>query len=543
MRYEGKYSIGIDIGDASVGYAVIDCNGNVLKFKGRNMLGVRLFDMGSTAKTRRIFRNTRRRYSRRKERIKFLREIFNDEVMKVDENFFKRMDEGFLWLEDKSTGQKYTLFNDMHFRDSEYYGMYPTIYHLRQALCTSDKKEDIRLIYLALHHIIKYRGNFLSEGQKFDSGSNDIVEEFVNLKIELNERLGIDLAGTEETFKAIQEVLLNKTTAKKAKLERITDILVEEGNDKKYIKQLCSLMLGYNADLSVIFRKENLEKTSFSNSKYEEEEDAIMAVLEDNANILECIKKIYSWYTLQGILQGETRLCDAMVNKYNKHKYDLSILKKLFRECSREGYEQVLKKYGVDKNYDRYIQGEKKCTQEELYSTIKKYIDNIQDDRFLTDKEYIKKEIEDNNFLPLINSKSNSAIPYQLHEQELLEIIEKQGEFYPFLRENKDKMDAILRFKIPYYVGPLYPGKFSWIERNNEKITPWNWEEVIDADNTAEKFIKRMTNKCTYIYEEDVLPKYSLLYSEYTLLNELNKIRINGRFIPCQDKEKFIDEL
>lgn len=264
MRYEGKYSIGIDIGDASVGYAVIDCNGNVLKFKGRNMLGVRLFDMGSTAKTRRIFRNTRRRYSRRKERIKFLREIFNDEVMKVDENFFKRMDEGFLWLEDKSTGQKYTLFNDMHFRDSEYYGMYPTIYHLRQALCTSDKKEDIRLIYLALHHIIKYRGNFLSEGQKFDSGSNDIVEEFVNLKIELNERLGIDLAGTEETFKAIQEVLLNKTTAKKAKLERITDILVEEGNDKKYIKQLCSLMLGYNADLSVIFRKENLEKTSFS---------------------------------------------------------------------------------------------------------------------------------------------------------------------------------------------------------------------------------------------------------------------------------------
>lgn len=546
MKYEGKYSIGLDMGTNSVGYAVIDKDGNVIKFRKKNMMGVRLFEDGKTAQQRRISRNTRRRYSRRRERIKFLREIFNDEILSIDENFFKRMDEGFLLIEDKSTGQKKTLFNDIPFSDGDYYSAYPTIYHLRKALCESNKKEDIRLIYLALHHIIKYRGNFLSEGQKFDSSSNDIIGEFVFLSEEINEKLDIGLNGNEDKFTKIKEELVKKNVTKREKLENIIDIWGKDKENEKCLKQICSLILGYKGDLAVIFRKEELEKISFSDNKYEENEDKIIAELGDNASILECIKKIYSWYTLQDILQGKNKLCDAMVNKYEKHRNDLKLLKNMFRECSREGYEKVLKKYGVDKNYERYIQGEKKCTQKELYDTIEKYMKVINDERFLDAKQYITKEIEENNFLPLINSKANSAIPYQLHEDELVTILEKQGEIYPFLRENKEKIVAILKFKIPYYIGPLYPGefKYAWLDRDNgKKITPWNWDEVVDIDATAEKFIKKMTNKCTYIYDEDVLPRYSLLYSEYVLLNELNKIKINGRFISYEDKNRFIQDL
>ncbi|MBQ3544292.1 MAG: type II CRISPR RNA-guided endonuclease Cas9 [Lachnospiraceae bacterium] len=558
MRHKGMYSIGIDIGTGSVGYVVIDENGNVLKIKRKNMMGVRLYEHASSSKAnqitpahqRRNFRNARRRYSRRKERIKFLRGFFYDEIMKIDENFFKRMDEGFLWLEDKSTGQKHTLFNDIHFTDSNYYSNYPTIYHLRQSLCQNNKKEDIRLIYLALHHIIKYRGNFLKEGQSFDYSSNNIIEEFINLKIEFNEKLDMDFKGKDSDFKEIQCILLNKTKVKKEKVEDIVNILVKAGNDRKYVKQLCNFMIGNKADLSIVFKNDELKRSiSFTDNKYEEEEDALILMLEEKASILESIKKIFSWYTLQDILQGEQRLCDAMVNKYNKHSEDLKLLKKVFRECSRDGYEKVLKKYGAEKNYVRYILGEKKCTQKELYDTIKKYLKDIEDDRFVNDIEYIKKEMDEFNFLPRLNSKSNSAIPYQLHERELIEILNLQGEFYPFLKENKEKINAILRFKIPYYIGPLYQdmmveNKFSWIERSTEKITPWNWDKgIIDIDKTAEIFIKRMTNKCTYIYEEDVLPKYSLLYSEYILLNELNKIRINGKRIPIEDKKRFVDDL
>ena len=55
----------------------------------------------------------------------------------------------------------------------------------------------------------------------------------------------------------------------------------------------------------------------------------------------------------------------------------------------------------------------------------------------------------------------------------------------------------------------------------NVVITPWNWDQVIDRGASAEKFIMRMTGKCTYLQGEDVLPKCSLLYEEFCVLNEL----------------------
>lgn len=73
-------------------------------------------------------------------------------------------------------------------------------------------------------------------------------------------------------------------------------------------------------------------------------------------------------------------------------------------------------------------------------------------------------------------------------------ILRRQGEFYPFLKENQDKIERILTFKIPYYVGPLArkDSRFAWAEfKSDEKITPWNFEEVVDKEVSAEKFIQR----------------------------------------------------
>lgn len=50
-----------------------------------------------------------------------------------------------------------------------------------------------------------------------------------------------------------------------------------------------------------------------------------------------------------------------------------------------------------------------------------------------------------------------------------------------------------------------------------------------------------MTNKCTYIKGKNVIPKNSLLYSEFTLLNELNNIRCNGEKLPVSIRNKIID--
>lgn len=70
-----KYNIGLDIGTNSVGWAVTDENAHLLKFKGKNMWGVRLFEKGETAATRRGYRSTRRRLARRKQRLEQLQEI------------------------------------------------------------------------------------------------------------------------------------------------------------------------------------------------------------------------------------------------------------------------------------------------------------------------------------------------------------------------------------------------------------------------------------------------------------------------------------
>ena len=69
------YNIGLDIGTNSVGWAVTDLDNNILKRGNKNMWGARIFDEGSTAAQTRIFRGTRRRIERRKERINILQSL------------------------------------------------------------------------------------------------------------------------------------------------------------------------------------------------------------------------------------------------------------------------------------------------------------------------------------------------------------------------------------------------------------------------------------------------------------------------------------
>lgn len=68
-------------------------------------------------------------------------------------------------------------------------------------------------------------------------------------------------------------------------------------------------------------------------------------------------------------------------------------------------------------------------------------------------------------------------------------------------------------------------------------------QNVIDLEASAEKFIRRMTNKCTYLVGEDVLPKDSLVYSKFMVLNELNNLRLNGEKISVELKQKIYEEL
>ena len=159
-----KYYVGLDIGTNSVGWAVTDEKYNLCKFKKKDMWGIRLFESGKTAEKRRGKRTARRRLQRKKQRIDLLQELFAEEMAKVDPTFFLRLNESRLHMEDKQVQEKYPLFTDESYSDIDYYKQYPTIFHLRKELMENPKEHDIRLVYLAIHHILKNRGHFLIDG-------------------------------------------------------------------------------------------------------------------------------------------------------------------------------------------------------------------------------------------------------------------------------------------------------------------------------------------------------------------------------------------
>lgn len=581
------YNIGLDIGTGSVGWCLTDNNGHLLKInrKGDNgktyrnsAWGVRLFASADTAADCRIKRSTRRRYNRRRTRVIELRKIMSEMIMPVDPNFYARLDEAFLWNEDKSDKAKapFLLFNDKKLYDIKYYTDYPTIYHLRKYLLETKEKADPRFIYLALHHMMKYRGHFLYEGQTFEAIDN-IKDTF----IELEQLINVYVKEKEETeynnknnnqYEAIKNCLADNKVKNKDKKENITDIFIKVGYDNKYSKELAAAVLGYEFNVGIIVNDNSLTdedgkalKAKFADAKYEEQEEKLSDTLGERYYIVEALKKIYSWKVLHSILGDSMFLSCAMVDKYEKHGEQLKALKNLFHKyVSQDEYSEFFHqeknkegKYIV--NYANYIKGIKRLNNEtnknsnanqQLYQSIKKILDK----RAADDEVYknILTEMEQETFLEKINNVDNSAIPYQLNLIEMDKILTQQGVYYKELKDNKELLLKMLTSKIPYYVGPLNNNNkgnrnFAWMTKKagkeNEKVYPWNVKDVVDIDVTAEDFIKRMTNYCTYLPNEKVLPKESLLYQRYMLLEELSQIRIDGKKLSKEDRKAIINDL
>ena len=136
------------------------------------------------------------------------------------------------------------------------------------------------------------------------------------------------------------------------------------------------------------------------------------------------------------------------------------------------------------------------------------------------------RNIKLNKFLPKQVTSDNRTIPYQLYWNELSNLLTKASTYLPFLNKCdqdgltvKDKILSIMEFRIPYFVGPLNShSDFAWIKRKADgMIFPWNFEKKVDLDASEEAFIKKMTNKCSYLAGEDVLPKNSLLYQKFEI--------------------------
>lgn len=543
-----KYNIGLDIGVGSVGWCVTDEKNNNIKRNGKNMWGARIFEEAQTAKERREYRGAKRRLNRRKERINILQSLILEDMEKEYPNFFQMLRESYLIKEDKTIsnkilGVKHNIFSDEGNTDEDYFKSYPTIYHLRKYLIEERNKVDIRLVYLAIHHIIKYRGNFLYEGE-FREDSIQINENLDTVYEFLKEKYEINLKCEKEE---VIEILNNKNISKSNKKDMLVSCFDFEKENKQVVINVINSLLGYVFEITKIFEVE-IEKGKISFATEIENEEEIELSLQEDLEIYESMKSIYSWYILQYIRNGKEYISEAFIEKYNKYAKDLKTLKDIYKKYFKSEYNAMFKKEGTN-NYVAYNgknKGKmcKKCKPEEFLDTLKKKIAKLPDE--CEEKQGIIKQLEENNFLVKINVTDNGAIPHQLHEIELKKILENQAQYYKTLKENKQNIIELFSFRIPYYVGPLSKNQegWSWVARkSDEKIRPWNFNKVIDEEETAEQFIKRMTNKCTYILNEDVIPKQSILYSKFCVLNELNNLKINNNSIPKDMKRKIIDNL
>ena len=129
---------------------------------------------------------------------------------KVDPYFFDRLNNSAIHLEDRKEELRapHLLFNEVGYTDKEYYKKYPTIYHLRKALISEDRKFDLREIYIALAHMIKYRGNFLLEGDIISTESNikSLLEHFNAIDEHIEDmNNGLDTDIPQEMFHCTEE--------------------------------------------------------------------------------------------------------------------------------------------------------------------------------------------------------------------------------------------------------------------------------------------------------------------------------------------------
>ena len=548
MPYSGDYLIGLDMGTSSVGWAVTDMEYHILKQKGKALWGIRLFDAAQTAAARRVFRTNRRRNERKKQRIQWLQQLFDAEIAKADPAFFQRLKESKFTEEEKQGVEgKYTLFSEETLTDQTYYETYPTIYHLRKALLEETGPFDVRLVYLALHHIIKNRGHFLLETNV--SGERESFHQaFHTLQEYLQEQYELDLTlANAEAFAQHLKERKRSITAKKKILKEDAGLTKADGMQNAIV----DLLAGAKVKLAVLFQDDTLKNAEPGSLSLDMEwdEEELAAVLGEKIELLLAIKAVYDWAILDDILNGQEYLSQAKVQSYEKHKQDLALLKQTVKTELPEQYAEVFhtEREKLD-NYAAYSgTGAYHCT----YEAFRKYLNNLfKRSRGSQAVETILTELEQGTFLPKQRSKPNSVIPNQVHRKELVDILARAAAYLPFLTEKdqdgisvSQKILAIFDFRIPYYVGPLNPASpHAWVKRSDAPILPWTFEQVVNLEESAEGFITRMTAKCTYL-KEDVLPKDSLLYSEFMVLNELNNLRINGKRVSPELKQQIYRDL
>lgn len=563
------YYLGLDIGTDSVGYAAADVQYRLCKFRGEPVWGTTLFEAANLAEERRAARTARRRLDRRQQRVALLEELFAPEIAKVDAGFFLRRHESALFAEDAHAGVK--LF-DGGITDEEYHKRYPTIHHLIVELMESREAHDVRLVYMACAWLVTHRGHFL-----FDAG--DQVDDFGEMYRALEEYLKSECeCGLPWETNVCADTLLEVMTAQVGVTRKQALFIQRIYGGKKPSKKpderfpysrdgIVKLLCGGKVAPKELFAREEYAKVESISLGMDEENFArILSELGEDGELLRKLRAMYDCALLTQTLNSCRYISEAKVATYEQHRRDLAYLKRFVKKYVPEKYRLIFRRATVVKNatvanYVSYSGNVKACQVPEKFTHVKKeafcdfllkILEGLSvDEADYKDYEDMIERLQQRRFLPKQRDSDNRVIPQQLYYAELDRLLDNASSYLPMLTQADecgvtpaDKIRLIFRFRIPYYIGPLNTtAENSWLVRKSGKIYPWNFDEMVDLDASEEQFIRRMTNYCTYLPGEEVLPVKSLLYSRFMVLNEINNLTINGHSIPVAIKQELVTGL
>lgn len=548
---EKGITLGLDMGTNSLGWAVVDNSTNdLVSYHGHPMWGVRMFSESSSAEDRRKKRVARRRYQRRRQRILLLREIFQKEICDKDPYFFYRMDQAFYASDDRTDeGKGYLLENQKATKD--FYNKYPTIWHLRYDLVTNKEKKDIRLVYLAIHHILKYRGNFLHEGAiELSAKPNDELNMFIScisstyeggfekeedddnanwekyfVVEQINDNKFIDsLISIIDKYLDRSKKITEVVDPSKKRYELFADELIQlVGEPKNILTELLpdalfkgTVDLSKNRIYKEIYKNQiDLDKKDlkiiFNSDDFENKISNLSSKLKEISPLIEgliYLKSIYNNYYFKDFMKGSSFLSEAFIKKYNENKKDLKSLKSYYDKYLSDKKNSMFRDNKVNNNFVNYIGH---------YSPNEKNPDG----KSWSEGEIIKIEKKKSDYFDFLNT-----LKKDLNSSSLQNLPEAQKEADYFLKKIEDNTLLQRLNNASNSVIPMQFNKKELVEIiNNQKEYYPDLFTDINISHIEQIFsFKREYFIGPIDFDKNNKSKFSWVVQKETALNEKQKI-------------------
>ena len=373
-----------------------------------------------------------------------------------------------------------------------------TVYHLRKRALS--EQITLRELYLCLLNMLHARGHFNMEMYDFTK-ETITYEEFADKFYSACEPYFQVKETEKKAFEDEYLKVLFKESVPATLIRKVSkEAYVPEEQNDAFI-EILSLLAGKKAKLNKVDPDLNLTKDSYNMNDLKASEEELDDFL------LECID-LFDMAKIAQILSKYSFLCEKAVAELDE-------------------YERIITTYGKDS---------------------KEYAEKVKEIKGISKGSHPRawRNIENN-------------YPNGLYVKEASAILNQQQNYYPQLITSDfiEAVIAIIKARIPYYIGPLSnTGKNAWISRNDAIPFKYSYEYTQKHSNgtavnepiSIKAWKERMISHCTYLPEEYALPKGSFLGETFNILNELNILSAysntgDSYYLTLDDKTKVFDTL